>query len=442
MGIDPNALEPIGKKRQEHLTELITFARTNSPYYRELYSELPEEIEELSLLPITNKKNLMEHYDDWATDRDVTLEKVRAFLNDPTLIGKRFLGKYRVAMTSGSTGMRMIFVTDERADLITETLSKQMFMSWFGSDIDPEILQRGRMAVVIATGGHTSAFSRSVRLADINPDEKRKVFSVHAPLPELVSQLNEYQPAILQGYASTISLLAYEQDADRLRINPVLVIPTSEGLADRDYDRIERSFNSKVGIFFGGTECGGAVAWSCDYRSLHLNSDWVIVEPVDANFNPTERGEQSYTVLITNLANRIEPIIRYDMGDSILVRPDSCPCGNPMPVIRVLGRVADIVTFGSKESGEIKITALQFSMIFDRISEVQLFQIVQTDSTTLLVRVRTIEGVNRDQVWKKIYDQISELLRNNKLDYVKVERASEPPEQTPGGKYREVLPLS
>lgn len=164
---------------------------------------------------------------------------------------------------------------------------------------------------------------------------------------------------------------------------------------------------------------------------------------LDANFKPVAPGVQSHTVLVSNLANRVLPILRYDMGDSIIVRPDQCPCGNPMPAIHVLGRVADLLTFASSKGNvKVRITSLQLATVMDRVPGVQLFQVVQTAPTSLRLRLRTAEGIDVNQVWQKVYIQMSELLRSNGLDNVVVEHAAEPPEQTLSGKYREVIPLS
>src|SRR6266496_932266 len=75
-------------------TQLVAFARSHSPYYRALYQDLPATVDNPRLLPVTNKKELMARFDDWVTDRDVTIEQVRAFVNTPKLIGERYLSKY------------------------------------------------------------------------------------------------------------------------------------------------------------------------------------------------------------------------------------------------------------------------------------------------------------------------------------------------------------
>ena len=205
---------------------------------------------------------------------------------------------------------------------------------------------------------------------------------------------------------------------------------------------MERVFRTKVRTVYGATECFPPLAEGCQYRWLHLSSDWCILEPVDAAYQPVAAGVQSHTVLLSNLANRVQPILRYDLGDSILVRSDPCPCGNPMPAIRVQGRVADVLTFPTQNGDQIKIAPLVFGTLVDRTPGVQRFQIIQTAPTTLRVRLYPAAGTSLDQVWQAVQSEISHVLAEHQLDHVEVERAEEPPEQSPGGKYREIIPLS
>lgn len=82
----------IAQRQRARLAEIVAFARVNSPYYRQLYQNLPERVEDPTLLPVTDKKKLMAHFDDWVTDREVTLDKVRQFISNPDLVGEKFLG--------------------------------------------------------------------------------------------------------------------------------------------------------------------------------------------------------------------------------------------------------------------------------------------------------------------------------------------------------------
>jgi hypothetical protein len=89
----------------------------------------------------------MEHFDDWVTDRAVTLEAVEAFVDDPKRIGEWFLDNYTIMTTSGTTGRRGIFVVDNR----TMAVVTAMMLRWIGDWLTPGILKiiarRGRTAL-------------------------------------------------------------------------------------------------------------------------------------------------------------------------------------------------------------------------------------------------------------------------------------------------------
>jgi phenylacetate-coenzyme A ligase PaaK-like adenylate-forming protein len=384
-------------------------------------------------------------FDDWVTDRDVTSEKVHAFVDDPSLVGERFLGRYLVATTSGITGTRGIFVIDGHSISAADAFSIGMMMPWLSAaDIVRIVAGGGRTAMVAATGGHFIGSAGLTRLHKSNPLRSKMLhgLSAHMPLSEMVAQLNRFRPVIVGGYASIISMLAGEQEAGRLHIHPVLVHPSSEGLTDREYDRIARAFHAKVRTAYVATECLPGLAAGCRYRWLHLTSDWCILEPVDADYQPVPAGVQSHTVLLSNLANRVQPVLRYDLGDSVLMRPDPCPCGNPMPAIRVQGRAADMLTFPTQRGEQVSIPPLAFGTLVDRTPGIELFQIVQTAPTTLRVRLRPAHDADPDGVWQAVEAQITSLLADRGLGQVTVERGNEPPEQAPGGKHRTVIPLS
>lgn len=161
----------------------------------------------------------------------------------------------------------------------------------------------------------------------------------------------------------------------------------------------------------------------------------VVLEPVDADHRPVPPGELSHTVLISNLANRAQPILRYDLGDSVLQRPDPCSCGDPLPAIRVQGRAADMLTFPNERGERVAIAPLAFGSLVDRTPGVELFQIVQTTPTSLRVRLLPAGSADPEGVWRAVR-------AGHKLDHVTPERAGEPPEQSPGDKYRTIIPSS
>lgn len=81
----------IKQRQRKRFAEIVAYARANSPYYRELYKGLPDRVEDPTLLPIADKKKLMARFHDWVTDREVTLEKARSFVENRDLFGKQFV---------------------------------------------------------------------------------------------------------------------------------------------------------------------------------------------------------------------------------------------------------------------------------------------------------------------------------------------------------------
>ena len=344
--------------------------------------------------------------------------------------------------TSGTTGTPGIFVQDDRTLAVTNVLAALAMTSWLNArDIVRIVARGGRVAMVIATGGHFATTVAATRMQSSWLGARMvQVFPVQMPLGEMVAALNRFRPAMIAAYASMAKLLAGEQEAGRLDISPVLLSLTAEGLLDHEYERIAKSFGAKVRNGYAANECM-FLSYSCAHGWLHVNSDWLVFEPVDADYRAVPPGQPSHTVLLTNLANRVQPILRYDLGDSILQRPDPCPCGNALPAIRVHGRAADVLTFPA-DGERVTIVPLVFGTLLDRIPGIEQFQIVQTTPTSLRVRLRPETGTDKGRrLWQEVTIELTRVLAAHKLDHVSLERAEEGPEQSAGGKYREVIPL-
>ena len=427
----------IARRQRERLRAMIAFSRASSSFYRKLYADLPDEAASLELLPVTDKKKLMGAFDQWLSDRSIRLAEAQAFADDPGKIGEKFHG-YTLATTSGTSGTKGIFLSDAHALAVTQAIAFRTLTSWLSfGDFLRIIAGRGRMAIVMATGGH---FASAVGAAAIKRRRGDKLLqlSVHDPVPKIVRELNAFRPVLLAPYASVAALLATEQEEGQLRIRPVLLAVTAEGLAPEEYGRIARAFKAKVGNTYASTEVP-FLSGSCAHGWLHVNTDWATLEAVDADYKPVPKGQTSHTVLVSNLANRVQPLLRYDLGDSIIERPDPCPCGSPFPAIRVQGRSSDLVRFPERNGETITLPPLVFSTLFEAVPGIDLYQVVQTAPETLRVRLR-ISG-DEGAVWPRVETDLKRLLERHGLGHVLVERAGEPPEQTKGGKVRPIIPF-
>src|SRR5439155_12732952 len=138
---------------------------------------------------------------------------------------------------------------------------------------------------------------------------------------------------------------------------------TSSGdvLTASDRAAIEAAFGVKVYDYYCCTEAS-YLAWECDaHQGLHLNADFNIVESVDANNQPVPDGQRGAKILVTNLGNRVMPLIRYEISDQIEIMPGGqpCRCGCALPRIRtVAGRVEQVISLPAKCDGASRTVPL------------------------------------------------------------------------------------
>ena len=60
---------------------------------------------------------------------------------------------------------------------------------------------------------------------------------------------------------------------------------------------------------------------------MHIADDLVILEPADADGNVVPYGQPADRMLLTNLYNLAQPLIRYDLVDAVTMSDEPCPCG-------------------------------------------------------------------------------------------------------------------
>jgi phenylacetate-CoA ligase len=134
------------------------------------------------------------------------------------------------------------------------------------------------------------------------------------PTAEIVRRLNAAQPPALLAYAAKLAELAREQRAGRLRLNLRSVTSNSEMLSPAERTAIGEAFGVPVIDLFVSTE--GLVGRSEPGSSvLTFASDTCIAECVDEDGRPVPDGVASAKVLLTNLHNLTQPLIRYELTD-------------------------------------------------------------------------------------------------------------------------------
>lgn len=403
---------------------------------------MPAGAANLTDLPPVSKGQLMAAFDDWVCDPKVTLADVREFISDPGRIGTPYRGGYFVCTSSGTTGRPGVFVHDDGACRVYQAMSYPMDMAWLSRRQWATLVFRGvSWAVVVGTSGHFAG-AGWIRYLSRRHWWRRnwRAFSLQMPLPQLVASLNDFQPAILTSCPSALDVLASEQRAGRRRIRPVIVELGGESFGTDRRSRIAAAFGDDVvHDSYSASECL-AMAFDCPEGWLHVNADWVILEPVEADFTPAPRGRRSHTVLLTNLANRVQPIIRYDLGDSITERADACPCGNPLPAIRVEGRSGEVLCLADRSGGEVAIPLLAVASVLQQTSGVKLGQLVKTGPQSVAVRLDISPGAGSEQVWSEAMSNFARYFAGQGLTDIEITRSPDPPlHDIATGKFRHVI---
>ncbi len=430
-------------RQQRRLAALVSYARAKSPFYQRLYSALPDENVTLLDLPAVTKPQLMADFNNWITDPLVTRADVDAFVADPALLGSPYRDELFVCTSSGTTGQPGLFLHDQQAISVYRALTVvRVDLAWLAPAQWISFARRGtRWAALLGTGGHFAGagWMELERRRSAWRSRAYRVLSVQRPLAELVAELNEFDPTILSGYPSALALLADEQIAGRLHLRPILAEIAGESPTADAGARMEAAFGCRIHNAYGASEFP-FFAFSCSDGWLHVSSDWAILEPVDEHLRPTPPGEPSHTVLLTNLANRIQPIIRYDLGDSVQWRPDPCPCGFRLPAIRVAGRRDDVLRLDTEDGRTVAVLPLAVGAVVDETPGVRRSQIIQTQATSILLKLDPAPGTDVETLWLDVTANLRAYLTRQGLSNVRVLRAGEGPEPSVrSGKFRQVI---
>jgi len=382
----PQSLEAL---RAARLARLLVAAARDSAFYRAVLKGRDPARVRLQALPITHRAELMQRFDDWVTDPALRLAALRRFTADPQRIGEPYLGRYTVWESSGSSGGAPgVFVQDAASMAVYDALEawrRPLLRPWQRL-LDPWMLGE-RIAFVGATGGHFASTVSMARLQRLNPALAPGLHSVSflQPAASLAAELQALAPTVVATYPSAAVLLAEERIAGRLEIAPREIWTGGEMLSSAMRLIIAQAFGCPVADSYGASEFL-SIASACPQGHLHLNSDWVILEPVDAQGQAVPCDQVPATTLLTHLANRVQPLIRYDLGDKVTLHSARCACGSHLPVIEVQGRCDDALRLGRAGQAATPVLPLALTTVLEERADLFDFQLVQTGPNAVLLR--------------------------------------------------------
>ena len=397
-----------GKK----LREVMHHAYTSVPFYRRVFRRLGLTLDDirttadLRKLPVTRREDVRRAPQDFQA-QDI----------------KR--SNYLVRHTAGTTGKPLLILWEKRA-IMREYAFVARHRSWGG---------------VLPGDRHAHFGGRSIVPVErakppfwrYNAAERQTYFSAYhltnANLPSYVEKIRQLEPLYVQGFPSSIHILArFALDHDLNLPATKSVFTSTETLLDNQRSSIEEAFHTRVLDRYGQTELVSAIT-QCPEGSYHINSDYGVVELVrnGESAAPGEVGE----LLSTGFVNRGTALIRFESGDTARPAAGDCECGrNGLPVIEALeGRVDDyVVTPDGRIIGRL-------DHVYKDLTSIVESQIIQESPERLLVKVvpsqqytNAVEAQLLAEVRKRVGDSMD----------IEVRVVSEIP-RGPNGKFRSVV---
>lgn len=354
--------------QRTRLKAFLTDIATHVPYYRELFARTgfdPAKVNgpaDLQALPYLTKAVIKQNGDALRAD------------------DARGLARFN---TGGSSGEPLIFfIGTER--VTHDVAAKWRATRWWDVDIgDPEIVIWGS-PIELGTQDRVRLIRDKLMRTELLPAFEMS----DAKVEGFIARIREMRPRMLFGYPSAISHIAAHAEKKGIRLDDLgikVVFVTSERLYDHQRDIISRLFKAPVANGYGGRDAG-FIAHACPSGSMHITAEDIIVEIIDSDGNVLPPG-QSGEIVVTHLATRDYPFVRYRTGDVGVLSDHACPCGRGLPILsEIQGRSTDFVIGAD---GTV-MHGLSLIYVLRDIPGVASFKIVQ--ETKALTTVFVVRG--------------------------------------------------
>jgi len=359
--------EDLEKLQNKLLRAIIKHAFSNVEFYNRKFKTAgikPSDIQtvnDLHKIPLTYKTEI----------QNLSKQEVLAKTADE----KRIIAR----RTGGSTGISLTVFFDEKAEKYDST-------SWIRTYLANGVKLRDRFSLVVYPRSRSQK-QQAYRRLGLLPKEYISVFD---DTETQIRKLQSIKPDIIQGYPSTLALIANKVKKDCLKFKVKMVFTEAELLNKLMRQNISSGFDCDVYDLFATREFG-LIAWECkEHSGYHINSDNLVLEFIRNGENVTEgeRGE----IVCTSLTNYTMPLIRYNLGDIGIPLNQKCPCGRSLPLMKVMeGRANDLLVtpegrtisplifhpFPFQELG-ILSKIRQFRIVQEKIDEISI-ELVMTE---------------------------------------------------------------
>ncbi len=414
-------LHEIHRRARHRLEHLVAHARANSSFCARNWNPFDGASFDPADLPTSSKPELMENFDQAVTVDDVRRDEVESFLEDDANIGKLFGGEYALSRTSGTQGRPLVIVQPQ--DNIELFFALQLSRGnehsiGLGEAVKHFVWPARLAAVIFKPGFYASASTLQHMPAGARHYVELKVLC--ASDDDMLEQLAEFRPTHLTGYASMLHDIARAIEAGRLTLKPELqqVVNISERLMPQAREHYERVFGTPVLDNYSMGECMILANGCPTSGGMHVNADWAILEVVDEQNRPVPAGEKGAKILVTNLANHVQPIIRYEVGDLVTMASEPCECGSNMPLIdHIDGRDSEVL-YVHTDKGIRPFQPMILEIPLIQILHLREYKLIQDEDTHIHVLIEPLpdEAFDHDRADRIVRRHLQKYGLDQKLD--------------------------
>ncbi|ELV2782746.1 CoF synthetase [Enterobacter cloacae] len=297
-------------KKMHHFRQRVL---TKSPWFQRFLSQ------PFSQWPLMDKAQMMMHFDAMNTERLKRDELMACALkSEDSRDFSPKIGCFSVGLSSGTSGRRGLFVVSQK--------EQQVWAAGILARVLPDgLFARERVALFLRANNnlYQSVTSRWLSL---------QFYDLLAPFQQHLSRLEHFCPTIVVAPAQVLRALALAVRDGSLKIQVKKVISVAEVLEEQDRELLNQVFGS-VGEIYQATE--GFLASTCAFGTLHLNEEFIHVEPQWLD-------RKRFIPIITDFTRSTQPIVRYRLDDVLVVKDEACLCKSATRAIeRIEGRQDD-----------------------------------------------------------------------------------------------------
>lgn len=309
------------KKITRHLRHIWK----TSPYYQ---AKVPcADRANLAAYPLMDKARMMSHLSELNTaglDRDELMTFALKTEEDRDF-DRLFKNQFTVGLSTGTSGHRGLFLASQRenAQWAGRILKKVLPSSLF-TPTKIALFLRANSSLYEETGKGKSRI-------------QFRFFDLFAPFPDNLDALIDFQPDLLLAPASVLREITRSKKITSSTLPLKKIISVAEILPEETQSELTAFFGQTIHQIYQATE--GFLATTCSHGTLHLNEDLIHIEK-----EWLDREAGIFVPIITDFHRHTQPIIRYRLNDTLVLKPNPCPCGSPLTSLaKIIGREDDLL---------------------------------------------------------------------------------------------------